>query len=122
MGVRLLIVDDEQELRHTLAAQLDCPDFEVHAASTAEQAVAMVRQQAFDVVLLDVLMPGLDGLGALKQIKRLRPSTEVILLTGHASIRSAMDGLGKGAFDYVIKPCPRSNLLGKIESACEIRR
>ncbi len=122
MDVRLLIVDDEEEVRRSLVSRLDDPAFEVVTADDGRRAIDLVRQRDFDVVLLDVLMPGVDGLATLEEIKRLRPSTEVIFLTGHASVGEALDGLGKGAFDYVLRSVPLSELKRRITSACETRR
>lgn len=122
MAVRLLIVDDEEGFRESLAAQLNRSDFEVAFAPDGERAVELVRERDFDVILLDVLMPGLDGIGTLERIKRARPYTEVIFLTGHASIDAAVVGLERGAFDYVMKPADVDDLAEKIDCAAESRR
>ena len=122
MTVRLLIVDDQDECRTALAAKLVDAGFDVATAGNGEHAVEQVRRRDVDVVLLDVLMPDQDGVETLVQIKRHRPLAEVILLTGHARLPAAIDALDKGAFDYLLKPCPFEHLLSRIESACEARR
>jgi len=118
----LLIVDDDETLRRSLAEALARPGYEVSALPDGHQAVERVRREEVDVVLLDVLMPGLDGLETLVQIKQLRPLTEVIFLTGHADVQTAIEALGKGAFDYLTKPVALPDLIGKVEAACENRQ
>jgi DNA-binding NtrC family response regulator len=79
----------------------------------------LVDEQDFDVVILDVRMPGMDGLEVLRQIRAKRPMTEVIMLTGHASLDAGMQGMSLGAYDYVLKPADFDDLLDKVRRAAE---
>lgn len=104
MQPRLLIVDDEDKVRKYLSSLMKNRGYLVETAPEGTSALEMVNQTDFDVVLLDVLMPGLDGLAVLQEIKRLRPQTEVIMLTGNASVETGVEGIRLGAFDYLLKP------------------
>lgn len=115
----VLLVDDEERFRMTLAKMLRFQGLTVSEAATGEAALAELRSRPFDVVVLDIRMPGMSGMEALKEIKRLAPLTEVIMLTGHASMDAALDIMRLGGFDYVLKPCPVEELQAKIESAFE---
>jgi DNA-binding NtrC family response regulator len=87
---------------------------------SGEEAVALIKEQLFDVVLLDIKMPGgMDGIEVLREVKRIRPLVEVILLTGHASVETSIEGMKLGAFDYLLKPIKFEDLLQKIASAFE---
>lgn len=122
MRINLLIVDDEEAARSAIAEQLARDAFEVSTAPGGEDALESIRREDFDVVILDVLMPGLNGIETLERIKQVCPLTQVILLTGHADLHAAAEGLAKGAFDYVLKPAETEELVGKIEAACEERQ
>jgi DNA-binding NtrC family response regulator len=116
--VRLLLVDDEERFLATSRILLEKRGLEnVHTAATGEEALAIMRRERIDVVVLDVKMPGMDGVDVLKRIKQEKPLVEVIMLTGHASVESAVDGLKLGAFDYVMKPIDIPDLLAKIKEA-----
>lgn len=120
--IRVLLVDDEEEFRKTLATRLQMRDLEIIEAESGEAALEVMTCYAFDVVVLDVRMPGLDGIETLREIKRLQPETEVIVLTGHASVESGLDGMRFGAFDYLIKPCDISELILRIQCASQRQR
>lgn len=117
MKPQILIVDDEEEFTETLAERLKMRDFDVVTASSGEEAVAEVQDYNFDVVILDVAMPGMSGNETLQEIKRLKPLTEVIMLTGHATVESAIEGLKFGSFDYLKKPCDTDELVEKLKRA-----
>lgn len=117
MKTRVLLVDDEKEFVEQLAERLKIRDYDVTECYSGEEAVESTRQYLYDVVILDVSMPGMDGNEALRRIKHNRPLTEVIMLTGHASVESAIDGMKQGAFDYLMKPCDTNELIAKIENA-----
>jgi two-component system, NtrC family, sensor kinase len=117
MKVKVLLVDDEREFVETLAQRLEVRDFAVATAFNGEQALDYLKTQDVDVVVLDMLMPGLSGLDTQRGIKKIRPYTEVILLTGHATVESAVEGMRLGAFDYLIKPTEIDQLVGKIDRA-----
>lgn len=116
-GIRLLLVDDEEEFVSTLAERLEIRDLEVSTLLRGEEAVDLVGKQDFDVVILDVLMPGKGGIETLSEIKSLKPLTEVIMLTGHATVETAIEGMKLGAFDYLVKPVDLKDLVEKIGRA-----
>jgi len=117
MAISVLLVDDEEDFVATLAKRLTLRRFEVLSATTGESAFAALEERSIDVVVLDVRMPDLDGIAATKKIKGLHPLTEVILLTGHASIEASLEGMEMGAFDYLLKPVNIDELVYKIEDA-----
>ena len=113
----VLLVDDEEDFLRTIIKRLSKRGIRAQGASRGEQALAMLAEEARDVVVLDVKMPGMDGIEVLKRIKAQWPTTEVIMLTGNASIDAAMQGMGCGAFDYLMKPADLEDLLYKLEDA-----
>ncbi len=122
MPPRILIVDDEERFRLTLSKRLAERGLEVGATvGTGMEALQEIKEKAYDVVVLDVKMPGMDGIQTLREIKKINPPIEVILLTGHASVDSAVDGMRLGAYDYLMKPCEIEVLLEKINGAYEIK-
>jgi DNA-binding NtrC family response regulator len=119
MKTRVLLVDDEKEFVDALAERLSMRDYDVTTALRGDEALDKLRQYNFDVVILDVRMPGIGGNEVLHEIKRIKPLTEVIMLTGHATVESAIEGMKQGAYDYLIKPCESENLVTKINKAHE---
>ncbi|HTT18901.1 MAG TPA: sigma-54 dependent transcriptional regulator [Candidatus Sulfotelmatobacter sp.] len=117
----LLLVDDDSAFRQVMAGELGRLGYEVSAASTGEEAVQRVAAMEPEVVLLDLRLPGMSGLETLKAIQAAVPATEVIMLTGHGSIDSAIDSIRIGACDYVVKPCPLDELQVRIQRAIERR-
>ena len=117
MTTRVLIVDDEKEFVQALSERLTLRDYDVTETFSGEEAVAKVKNFNFDVVILDVSMPGMNGVETLNEIKKLKPLTEVIMLTGHATVKSAIDGMKLGALDYLMKPCETEELVTKINTA-----
>jgi DNA-binding NtrC family response regulator len=117
MQPKVLIVDDEEVFANTLAERLSIRDYKASVAYNGKDAVAHVQKNKPDVVILDVSMPGMDGIEALKEIKKARPLTEVIMLTGHATVETAIDGMKLGAMDYLMKPCDTEDLTEKINMA-----
>lgn len=117
MKTRILLVDDEKEFVEQLSERLRIRGYDVSVCYSGQDAVENARQYLYDVVILDVAMPGMDGNEALRQIKQNRPLIEVIMLTGHATVESAIDGMKQGAFDYLIKPCDTDALVSKINNA-----
>jgi DNA-binding NtrC family response regulator len=116
-GIKILLVDDEEDFRKTLGNRLRKRNFEVEEAESGTQALEAMGRQVSDVVVLDVRMPGMDGLEVLKRIKENHPQAEVIMLTGHASVESGIEGMRLGAFDYLMKPCNINDLTVKIQDA-----
>ena len=113
----VLLADDEEEFLRTIIKRLSRRGIEAVGATRGEQALELMTESARDVVVLDVKMPGMDGLEVLKRIKTQWPNTEVIMLTGHASVEAAVEGMDRGAFDYLMKPADFEDLLYKLEDA-----
>ena len=114
---RVLLVDDEEEFVSALSERLMLRGIEVDSALNGEEALASMVEKEFEVVILDVMMPGLGGLEVLRQIKSTHPNTQVILLTGHGSTREGIEGMRLGAFDYLIKPVDIEEMLAKMKEA-----
>ena len=117
MKTRVLIVDDEEEFVQALSERLTIRDYDVTASLSGEDALDKLRHYNFDVVILDVKMPGKDGVDVLKEMKGIKPLTEVIMLTGNATVESAIEGMRYGAYDYLMKPCETDDLIKKINLA-----
>jgi len=116
-NINVLIVDDEERFRQTTASILERRGFSVKAVGSGIEAIEEVKNNDLDVVVLDVKMPGMDGHEALKEIKKLSPDLSVIMLTGHGTPESALQGLSDGVFDYLQKPCSVDVLARKIYEA-----
>ena len=117
--VRVLFVDDEEEYVSVLSKRLRRRGLEVSTASRADDALALVKDGNFDVALVDLIMPGISGLDLLKNIKAVRPTIQVILLTGRGSGREGVEGMRLGAFDYLNKLQDIETLGEKIRAATE---
>ena len=125
MEPSVLLVDDEAAFVETLVKRLKKRDLHVVAAHSGTEALARLGESGpinIDVVILDVKMPGMDGLETLARIKEEHPLIEVIMLTGHATVESAIEGMKKGAFDYLMKPCDLDILLKKLNEATDKKR
>jgi len=122
MATKILLVDDEREFRETLAKLLDRRDYDVLVAGDGSQALGLFLQGDVEAVILDMKMPGLHGIETLREIKRLDPAAEVIILTGHLVKSTEQEGLRLGAFAYLTKPCSFQELLETIEAALRRRR
>lgn len=121
-NLRVLLVDDEAELVETLAERLELRGIDAEAVTCGEDALRLLLDYTFDVVLLDVKMPGISGLEVLKLIRRQRPNTQVILITGHGSSEDGESGMADGAFDYVVKPIDIETLIDKMKAAARKSR
>ncbi|MGO9123114.1 MAG: sigma-54-dependent transcriptional regulator [Desulfomonilaceae bacterium] len=121
MGAKVLLVDDEKDFVEVLAERLQNRGFEVRQAFNGEDAIDLLNQQDADVVILDVLMPGKDGVQTLSEIKQLKPLTEVIMLTGYGTIDTAIQGMKFGAYDYLMKPTETEDLVVKINKAYKLK-
>jgi DNA-binding NtrC family response regulator len=119
---RVLVVDDELDFLETLVKRLKRRKVDASGVSSGVEAMQLLEQEHFDVVILDIRMPGMDGLETLREMKRKRPLMEVILLTGHASVESGMQGMQLGAFDYVMKPAELEDILEKVRQAFERKK
>lgn len=121
-SIRLLLVDDEERFTQTLSKRLDERGIDVATASSGSEALKLIEDNVYDVAVVDVKMPGMDGVETLREIKKVSSLTEVILLTGHASVDSAIDGMRLGAFEFLLKPCEIEELIAKIEEAYAKRK
>lgn len=120
-NTKVLLVDDEEDFLTTLADRLQLRDLKVRTASRGEDALEVIGTADVDVVVLDLSMPGMDGLQTLKRIKEQVPESEVIILTGHGSIRAGVEAMKLGADDFLEKPVDINQLLEKIEEAKQKR-
>lgn len=117
---RILVVDDEVDFLETVLNRLKKRKLNATGVTSGEEAIALLKEQLFDVIILDIKMPGgIDGIEALREIKKIQPLVEVILLTGHASVETSIEGMRLGAFDYCLKPIKFEDLLQKMASAFE---
>jgi len=117
---RVLVVDDEEDFLETIVNRLNKRSVDTTGATSGEQALELMEEKLFDVVILDIKMPGgMDGIETLREIKKIRPLTEVILLTGHGSVETSIEGMKLGAFDYLLKPVKLEELLVKLAQAFE---
>jgi DNA-binding NtrC family response regulator len=116
----VLVIDDEQDFLDTLVNRLKKRKIDTTGVKSGEEALELMEQRQFDVVILDVKMPGgMDGIQTLREIKKKQPLVEVLLLTGHASVETSIEGMKLGAFDYLLKPVKLEDLLPKLEQAFE---
>lgn len=115
--LNVLLVDDESEFRETLVKRLRKRKLNAIGVQSGEEALEKLTEVPVDVVVLDVKMPGMDGIETLRQIKDKHPLVEVIMLTGHANMEVAIQGMELGAFDYLMKPMEIDELLYKVQDA-----
>ena len=120
--MKIMLVDDEERFLSTTKKLLLKKGLEVLTAASGPEALELLRTHNIHVVILDVKMPGMDGMETLKAIKHTYPLVEVIMLTGHATVESAIDGLKSGAMDYLMKPADMEDLISKAEEAFEKRQ
>ncbi len=115
--IRVLLVDDEKDFVEILSLRLEEAGEIVTPAHSGRECLDILEAKEIDVVILDILMPGMDGITTLKEIKNRFPLVEVIMLTGHGSTESAVKGMKLGAFDYLLKPAHFGELTAKLEAA-----
>mgnify|MGYP000076638224 CR=1 FL=1 len=117
---RILVVDDETDFLETIVNRLNKRKLDAQGVTSGEAAIDLLKEALFDVILLDIKMPGgMDGIETLREIKRIQPLAEVLLLTGHASVETSIEGMKQGAFDYLLKPMKFEDLLTKMAQAFE---
>jgi DNA-binding NtrC family response regulator len=120
MKISVLLVDDEKDFIETLGERLKIRDFDVETAISGDDALKKIQKYDFDVIVLDVLMPGKDGIETLKEIKKIKQLPQVIMLTGHATVETAIEGMKQGAYDYLMKPTETKDLIDKISKAYQL--
>ena len=114
---RILIVDDDETVRQSYLRSLEGTSCQVAAASDGEEALQTMEQNPFDVVLLDMRMPGQDGLSVLRTIKQKWPESEVVIITGFPTVGSAKEALQLGAYDYIAKPVGPQDVINVTDGA-----
>lgn len=117
IGSKILLVDDEEIFADNMAKLLRNRQYKVTAVYNGESAIKALESEKFDVIVLDLKMPGMNGIATLKEIKNLDLFTETLILTGHGSIDSAVEAIRLGAYDFLSKPCEIDELVEKIEGA-----
>jgi len=119
----VLLVDDEASFVETFAERLELRNFEISKAFSGEEALRILKEnQNVEVVILDVKMPGMDGIETLMEIKRRYPLAEVMMLSGHADVESAIEGMKQGAYDYLMKPVDMDQIIKKVTAAATKKR
>ena len=121
LKAKVLLVDDEEDFLSTLAERLETRGLKVSTATSGEDAVTSAEKQDYDLIVLDLSMPGIDGLETLKRIKAKQPDAEIIMLTGQGSIRTGIEAMKLGAEDFLQKPVDISELMDKISEAKDKR-
>ena len=116
---KILLVDDEVVFTNNMSKLLSRRGYQVRTANSGYEALGILMDDAFDVMILDLKMPGIDGIATVREVKKLGLLTQVLILTGHGSIDLALEALKMGAYDYVTKPCEITELVSKIEIGCE---
>lgn len=117
--MRVLLIDDEKELVATLSERLDLRDIENDWVTSGEAGLELIKEKPYDWVLLDLKMPGLSGFESIKAIKKIRPETRVILLTGHSAAEDLDHALELGADRYMVKPVEFDDLLSLMQNEME---
>ena len=116
----VLVVDDEEDFLETIVKRLKKRKVSAIGVKSGEEAIEVIKEKPIDVVILDIKMPGgMDGIETLREIKKMQPICEVILLTGHGSMETSIEGMKLGAFDYLLKPVKLEELLPKLADAFE---
>ena len=124
MGIaNVLLVDDEVSFIETFSERLELRNFEISKAFSGEEALQVLSENDnIEVIILDVKMPGMDGIETLAEIKRKKPLVEVMMLSGHADVESAIEGMKHGAFDYLMKPVDMDQIISKVNEAAKKKR
>ena len=117
MAIRVLVVDDEKDFLEALVTRLELRGMDVRGVISGNEALETLAERSFDVVVLDIKMPGMDGIDVLRAIRREHAGTAVLVLTGHASQELSEEGRSLGAFDYLIKPVKLEKILERIAAA-----
>ncbi len=121
LKAKVLLVDDEEDFLSTLAERIEARGLKVSTATSGELALAKIEKEGFDLIILDLAMPGIDGLETLKRIKAKQPDAEIIMLTGQGSIKTSIEAMKLGAEDFLQKPVNITELMDKISEAKDKR-
>jgi DNA-binding response OmpR family regulator len=119
---RILTVDDESSIRLTLAAMLQRAGYDVISVESGEEAVTLLERQGFDLLLVDLKMPGMDGMQVVAAARQRQPDLAIIVLTGHGSLDTAVEGLHQGIFDYVLKTAEPAQVIERVKAGLEARQ
>jgi DNA-binding NtrC family response regulator len=117
MAEKVLLVDDEKDFLEVMAERMAARGIEVSTASSAAEAISLAEKESFDAIIVDLMMPEMDGIEALKLLKKKKPESQVILLTGHATLEKGIEAMKLGAVDFLEKPADMSDLTKKIKKA-----
>jgi len=117
MSEKVLLVDDEKEFLEIMSERMKARDMDVTTATSAQQALEIIENESFDAIILDFMMPGMDGMDALKAIKAKKPESQIILLTGYATVEKGVEAMKVGATDFIEKPADLEVLAEKIKNA-----
>jgi DNA-binding NtrC family response regulator len=117
MGNKILLVDDEEEFARTMAERLEARGLRVDVAFSGPEALEKARKKNFDAIILDLAMPGMDGIATLKKFREINPDLQIIILTGQATVEKGVEVMKLGAVDLMEKPADLKDLLAKIEEA-----
>lgn len=117
MAEKVLLVDDEKDFLEVMAERMAARGIEVSTASSAAEAIRLAEKESFDAIIVDLMMPEMDGIEALKLLKKKKPETQVILLTGHATLEKGIEAMKLGAVDFLEKPADMNQLTQKIKKA-----
>src|SRR5262245_22173832 len=120
-SLRILFADDEKSLQEFMRSELPRLGHEVTVCPDGRAAVKTLEKNIFDAAILDLRMPGLNGIEVLEQLKQIAPDTEAIVMTGHASMETAIEAVRLGAFDYITKPCKLAEIEGILRKVAEKR-
>ena len=117
MGEKVLLVDDEKDFIEALGERMENRGMNVSTTTSAKDAIKMVKEESYDAIVLDLQMPEIDGIEALKAIKKINPDMQVILLTGHATVEKGIEAMKLGAMDLIEKPADIETIAEKIKKA-----
>lgn len=117
MADNVLLIDDDKDFLEVMTERMQARGLDVSSSTSAEDALGMIKKGAYDCILLDLQMPGMDGIEALKAIKEIQPEAQIILLTGHATVEKGVEAIKLGAMDFIEKPADLETLTRKIQTA-----
>ena len=117
MADNVLLIDDDKDFLDVMTERMEARGLDVASSTSAEDALGMIKKGAYDCIILDLQMPGMDGIEALKAIKEIQPEAQIILLTGHATVEKGVEAIKLGATDFIEKPADLETLTRKIKNA-----